>query len=136
MTNSKQRVFVVDDEPVIAMTLAQILYLEGYDVIAFTDPKQALEAFRHTCADLLVSDVMMPGLTGVDLAIHVKTLCPSCQVLLISGNATTIDLLSSARERGHDFLLLAKPIAPPQLIEAIRSSFQRVALPAKSSRRS
>ena len=58
----KQRVFVVDDEPVIAMTMVAILRLHGYEATSFTDPLRALEAFQDDCADLLLSDVMMQAL--------------------------------------------------------------------------
>ena len=127
MTAIKQRKFVIDDEAVIATTLTKILCLQGYEARSFTDPFKALEAFQHECADLLLSDVIMPGLTGVDLAMLVKSACPSCRVVLISGNAATSDLLSSAREQGHNFQLLAKPVSPPHLIETIRRSLQHVA---------
>ena len=127
MARMKQLVFVVDDEPVIAMTLVAILCLHGYEAKSFTDPLKALEAFQNDCADLLLSDVMMPGITGVDLAMRVKSVCPKCRVLLISGNAETNDLLSSARLHGHDFQLLAKPLLPPRLIETIQQSFRTAA---------
>ena len=127
MSQTKQRVFVVDDEPVIAMTMVAILCLHEYAARSFTDPLKALETFRHECADVLLSDVMMPGLTGVDLAMQVRSLCPECRVLLISGNAATCDLLSSARLNGHDFQLLAKPVFPLRVIETIQQSFHPAA---------
>jgi DNA-binding NtrC family response regulator len=127
MTDTRQRVFVVDDEPVIAITLASILCLKGYNARSFVDPRQALEAFHDECPDLLISDVMMPELTGVDLAIQVKAICPGCRVLLISGQAATDDLLGPAREHGHDFQLLAKPVTPPRLLEIVQQSFQPTA---------
>jgi CheY-like chemotaxis protein len=63
----------------------------------------------------------MPELTGVELAIRIREHCPDCQVLLFSGQAATVDLLAKAREDGHDFVLLSKPIHPGDLLSAIRS---------------
>jgi CheY-like chemotaxis protein len=62
----------------------------------------------------------MPGMNGVDLAIHLKSICPKCKVLLFSGQAATNDLMDSASRAGHDFELLAKPIHPTDLLAAIR----------------
>jgi CheY-like chemotaxis protein len=96
-------VFVVDDEPVIASTLAAILKLNGYSATPFTSPLQALAAARSKTPDLLISDVAMPEISGVDLAIRIKAKCPKCKILLISGHASTQDLLEYARLQGHDF---------------------------------
>jgi CheY-like chemotaxis protein len=127
MTTLGRRVFVVDDEWIIATTLTAILNLKGFSAESFTDPESALEAFSRECPDLLISDVMMPGLTGVDLAIEVKALCPKCHILLISGNAATANVLSPALVAGHHFEVLAKPIPPLHLIEVIQHAFQAMA---------
>ena len=119
-TQSIPYVIVVDDDKVIAETLAVILDRSGYSAAAFTDPLEALEAARNQPPDLLISDVMMPQLSGVDLAIRLKALCPGCRVLLFSGQAATTDLLMYARAQGHEFDLLAKPVHPSDLLRKIR----------------
>ncbi len=113
-------VFVVDDEPAIAFTLAAILKLNGYDARGFKNPLEALEEITIIRPDLLISDVVMPQLSGIDLAIRVKEQCPACKVLLFSGQAQTADLLEVARIQGHDFELLAKPIHPADLLARIK----------------
>jgi CheY-like chemotaxis protein len=114
------RIFVVDDEHVIASTLATILQQSGFSATSFTNPLEALERARTDAPDLLISDVMMPQLSGIDLAIQMKKECPGCQVLLFSGQAGTADLLQSARKQGHDFHLLSKPVHPTDLLQGIR----------------
>jgi DNA-binding NtrC family response regulator len=112
-------IFVVDDEKVISETLAAILRLSGFAATSFTNPFEALNA-RSGSPDLLLSDVVMPGLSGVDLAIQFKEKYPNCKVLLFSGQAATNDLLQAARERGHDFHLLTKPVHPVDLLQRIK----------------
>jgi CheY-like chemotaxis protein len=122
MGNQKlTRIYVVDDERVIAETLAKILDGNGFSATSFIDPLQALSAAKITPPDLVISDVIMPQLSGVELAIQIREHCPSCKILLFSGNAATVDLLADARKRGHDFHLLKKPIHPNELLRQIRN---------------
>ena len=113
-------VFIVDDEQIIAETLTLILQRNGFTARFFTDPLEALAAARSETPDLILSDVMMPELSGVDLAIAIERDCPDCKIMLFSGHAETVDLLSKARERGYDFNLLAKPLHPAELLRRIR----------------
>ncbi len=113
------RIYVVDDEPMIAFTLAAILKQSGFATRAFTSPLKALEAARSEPPDLLISDVAMPELSGVDLAILFRERHPLCRVLLFSGQASTSDLLVHARRRGYEFTLLTKPMHPTLLLATI-----------------
>lgn len=112
-------VLVVDDEHIIADTLAAILCNSGYAATPAYDGESALELIESLNPDLLITDVKMPGMNGVDLAITVTNSRPSCKVLLFSGQASTADLLSSARERGYSFSLLTKPVHPTDLLAHI-----------------
>ena len=89
--------------------------------IPFTNPLEALEAAGTGAPHLLLSDVMMPQLSGIELALPVREKCPKCKILLFSGQAATADLLSEARDREEDFVMLAKPVHPTDLLEAIRN---------------
>jgi DNA-binding response OmpR family regulator len=115
-SNPISRIFVVDDERVIAATLATILHMNGFSARFFTQPLEALAAVRLDVPDLLISDVSMPGLSGVDLAIQMRAQCPECKILLFSGQAATFDLLEDARKQGYDFDLLVKPVHPTELL--------------------
>jgi len=113
-------IFVVDDEKAIAETLVIILGKSGFGATSFTNPLEALEKAPAKSPSLLLSDVFMPQLSGVDLAVQIQEKCPNCKVLLFSGQAETNDLLSAARKQGHNFPLVAKPIHPADLILRIR----------------
>jgi DNA-binding response OmpR family regulator len=118
-SNPIPRIFVVDDEHVIASTLAAILQRNGFSAKFFTCPLEALKAARLQAPDLLISDVVMPGISGVDLAIQMRAQYPACKILLFSGQATTMDLLEDARSQGHDFQLLQKPVHPSVMLSRI-----------------
>jgi CheY-like chemotaxis protein len=113
---SSARGFVVDDEHVIASTLAAILKLDGYSATFFSSPVEALAAARLKDPDLLISDVAMSGISGVDLAIQMRAQYPTCRILLFSGQAATMDSLEHARAQGHDFELLLKPVPPTEFL--------------------
>ena len=115
-SNPVPRIFVVDDEPVIASTLAAILQMNGFSAKFFTCPLDALAAARLKAPDLLISDVAMPGISGIELAIQMRALFPTCKVLLFSGQAATLDLLQDAHAQGHDFDLLQKPVPPTEFL--------------------
>jgi DNA-binding response OmpR family regulator len=115
------RVFVVDDEAVIATTLAVILRQQGFEATSFDLPLEALQAAHDNAPDLLISDVVMPVMSGIELAVQVREHCPDCKVLLFSGQAATANLLEKARAAGHDFELLSKPVHPSDLLAKIRA---------------
>ena len=110
---------VVDDECVIADTLAAILDQRGYDALQAYSGTEGVAMARGFRPDLIISDVMMPDMNGIEAAILIRSFLPNCKILLFSGHAgqaATVDLLASARERGHEFELLAKPILPVELL--------------------
>jgi DNA-binding response OmpR family regulator len=119
------RVFVVDDEHVIAATLATILHMNGFSARFFTNPVEALAAARLDAPDLLVSDVSMPGLSGVDLAIQIKAQYPECKILLFSRQAATLDLLKDARAHGHNFQMLQNPVHPSVMLARVGEQSRR-----------
>jgi len=110
-------VCVVDDEAMITKSLSLILGREGFDVVSFTNPLEAIEHMQTNPPDLLISDIMMPQLSGVDLAIETAKSLPDCRILLFT--ASTEDLLSRARADGYDFRLLRKPVHPQDLLREI-----------------
>ena len=118
-TAPSPRIFIVDDEEVISATLGAILRRSGFEVTAFTNPLECLAAAFQGQPELLVSDVMMPGISGIELAIQVQQACPNCQIVLISGVGGTVHPMVKEMG-GHPYQLLAKPLEPVLLIHEIR----------------
>ena len=124
MTNTRNphRIFVVDDELVIASSLARILRHEGFDdVFYFTNPQKAIKAVNAKPPALLITDVVMLPLTGLELAMKMQEICPECEIILFSGSPSTSQLLEIANDEGYNFEVLAKPIHPSELMVKVRS---------------
>ncbi len=116
----KRRVLVVDDEQVIADTLAKILDLNGYEASAVYTGTAAVESAKSLQPDLIISDVIMPDMDGIQAAIRIRSFLPNCKILLFSGQAATADLLENARAQGHEFEILGKPVHPSDLLAKLR----------------
>jgi CheY-like chemotaxis protein len=98
ITSSRSRVIlVVDDEIVIAQSLAVILNRAGFEAHAFFNGLQAVEALDHLKPDLLITDVDMPGMTGIEVAIITRAKLPTCKILLFSGQTATFKLSPSRK---------------------------------------
>jgi DNA-binding response OmpR family regulator len=112
-------VLVVDDESVIADTLTEILSRSGYAAMTAYDADEAMEIALQTPPEMLITDVILPGMNGIELAIKIRHIFPDCKILLFSGQAATVDLLASANGAGHHFNLLSKPIHPKDLLARV-----------------
>lgn len=117
--SQSQTVFVVDDDLGTALNIAAILTASGFQVTTFTDAEKAVQAAEPGCPGILISDVVMPQMNGVELAIKFKAACPKCKILLFSGNASANSLMKVATEQGHSFTLMGKSILPTDLVAAI-----------------
>jgi len=121
--DAKIRIIVIDDEALIAETVVEILKQEGFEATAVSTGLSAIELAKNWSPDIVLSDVIMPGLNGIETGIRIREIAPACRVILFSGQAATVDLLEDARHDGHRFDILAKPIKPERLVSIIRSAF-------------
>jgi CheY-like chemotaxis protein len=112
-------VLVVDDEVVIADTLTTILARHGIAAMCAYEGQGALEIAHVIPPDLLLTDVVMPGMSGIDLAAAVMRSIPDCSIMLFSGQAATRDLLAEAGDPWRDFEVLLKPIHPANLVAMV-----------------
>jgi CheY-like chemotaxis protein len=117
----KPGILVVDDERVLADTTAAVLRGAGYDAKTAYDGYDALEIIKTFHPDFVLTDIMMPAMNGLELAITIRKTYPRTRVVLFSGQAGIADMLEESRTRGYEFPLLAKPIHPSHLIEKLRS---------------
>jgi CheY-like chemotaxis protein len=115
-------VLVVDDEHVIADTITEILKHAGYSAVAAYDGEGAIEAALLTPPRLVISDVMLPGMNGVDLGIAIRRMFPDCKVILSSGRAASSDLITAALSAGNHFVFLQKPVHPSVLLKHVEES--------------
>lgn len=114
-------VLVVDDERSIADTLAQILTLSGFQTVACYSGFDAIERAKNQVFDVLLTDVVMPGMNGIETSREVSKILPHCTVILTSGNQATAQLLEGAKAFGEKFEIFAKPVHPLVIIERLRA---------------
>jgi DNA-binding response OmpR family regulator len=123
------RILVIDDEKTVADTLVLILKRHGYDarcaydsesayaiLNASLDPDAPTPLFVPDCA---ICDVILPGVNGIDICSAISARFPACHIFLSSGQTETNVLVEDARERGLNWELLAKPLAPEDLLEKL-----------------
>jgi CheY-like chemotaxis protein len=118
--SSLPRILVVDDERRIVETLSEILVIAGFHVASAYDGWKALEVARRFQPDYLLSDVLMPHMNGVDLAIEIRRICPFAKILLFSGQAGISEIVADGQRKGFEFEIIAKPIHPLKLIERLK----------------
>jgi CheY-like chemotaxis protein len=117
---ARPRVLVADDERVIADTLVAILNLSGFEAQGVYSGEQAVEVAPEFKPEILISDVIMDRLSGIDAAIQIRELFPGIKIVLFSGHAATSDLLDQAHACGLEFEILAKPVHPEDLLARLR----------------
>lgn len=115
-----RRILIADDERTIADTLATIVGLHGYEARTAYDGRQAVEAARLWRPEILLTDVLMPGMDGIEAAIAICRILPGCRVVLLSGVASIGDLTGDLKRQGYAFEILRKPIPPEELLAWLR----------------
>jgi CheY-like chemotaxis protein len=120
-TVAKPKILVADDERVIADSLAMILNLSGFEARAVYSGESAIEQATKFHPEMLISDVIMTGMSGIEAAIQLRALFPQIKILLFSGQAATADLLEKARAQGYEFDILSKPVHPQDLLARLRA---------------
>ncbi len=113
-------IFVVDDEQVIGHTLGLILRQAGYGVNVFESANAAIKSL-HAAPRLVISDQVMPGLTGCELAAVLNDAIPATKVLLFSSSLSHTDVeWQAVKAKSSEARLLAKPLYPLRLLSCVR----------------
>ena len=117
---ARPKILVVDDERLLADTTAAILRHAGFETRIAYDGFVALEVAGSFRPDYILTDIMMPEMNGVELAIAITKMYPVTKILLFSGQAGISEILEQSKAKGFEFPLLAKPVYPAKLIEGLR----------------
>jgi DNA-binding response OmpR family regulator len=123
---AKPKVLIADDEKLIADTLALILNQGGFDARAVYSCTNALEVAPSFQPDMLISDVLMADLNGVDAAIQMRGLLPDIHVFLLSGQTATADMIARSKAGDMGFEVLVKPVHPQELLRRLQTAAVQV----------
>jgi CheY-like chemotaxis protein len=116
-------VLVVDDDPMIAFTQAAILSQSGLAALTAENGQEALEIAGIIPPDVLLTDLLMPGMGGLELSLAVRRIAPDCKFILCTGLAMTAQLREEVRRAGPEFAILTKPVHP---LELLACTFERL----------
>jgi DNA-binding response OmpR family regulator len=119
----KSNILIVDDEPVARQSLTDILKLEGYSVISLPNGQAAVEHVRTHPVDLMIVDMRMPGMSGLEVVQVVNQVSPETEVILLTAYGSTDTAIQALRLRIHDYLL--KPASPAQVIQSVKKGLAR-----------
>ncbi len=120
---AKANILVVDDEPVERQTLTEILRLEGYHVAAVANGEAAVDYVRLNPVDLILLDLRMPGMSGLDVIKVVKRTLPEIEIILLTAHGSIESATEALRSQVQDYLL--KPAAPAQILESVGRGLAR-----------
>ena len=115
-------ILVVDDEPVARQSVSDILRLEGYNVVSVPNGELAVEHVRSYTTDLILLDLKMPGMNGLDVVHIVNQISPDTIIILLTAYGSMESAVEALRNRVHDYLL--KPASPSQIIESVKKGLQ------------
>ncbi|WP_320007166.1 response regulator [Maridesulfovibrio sp.] len=124
MNTSKTSILILDDEPIVSKRLHPALEKKGYEVESFIDSSKALERIHERNFDIVVTDLKMDGVDGMQFMTEVKQLYPDTEVIIITGFATMETAKESIRKGIFDFL--AKPFKLGEIQEVIRQAEEKI----------
>lgn len=119
----KSNILVVDDEPVARQSLTDILKLEGHNVASAPNGQAAVEHVRTHPIDLMIVDLRMPGMDGLEVVQVVNQISPETEVILLTAFGSTETAIQALRLRIHDYLL--KPASPAQILASVKKGLTR-----------
>ncbi|MGZ4787861.1 MAG: response regulator [Terriglobales bacterium] len=119
MSQPPKRILIVEDEAVVLHTLQLILQQHSYEVRGARDGHEAFAIAPAFRPDILLCDINLPDVDGIQIAIRIKHEIPYCRVVLLSGEITSAELLEEAKAKGHYFEVLAKPTDPQLLLRVL-----------------
>jgi len=126
MSTRQDHVLVVDDSVSTLKVIERNLDAQGYTVVTATDVASAIELLENTVFDLVVTDLRMPKVGGLDLIRHVRSNFPDCGIIMITGFASIGSAVTAMQAGAEDYL--PKPFTDEELLTAVRGALQKVHL--------
>src|SRR5512141_1803163 len=127
MEGMRARVLVVDDDPALAEMLTIVLRGEGFDTAVVRDGAKALDAFREVHPDLVLLDLMLPGLSGLDVCKEIRAES-GIPIIMLTAKTDTVDVVLGLESGADDYVM--KPFKPKELVARIRARLRRTEEPA------
>jgi len=121
--NNKGDILIVDDEAIEQQSLVDILTLEGYHVSAVDSGPAAIDFLRHNPVDVMVLDLRMPGMNGLEVVKAVGGMCPDLVIILLTAYGSMESAVEALRWRVHDYLL--KPASPEHIVESVQRGMRQ-----------
>jgi two-component system, NtrC family, response regulator AtoC len=123
---------VVDDEPMALKQMSRILTRNGYAVEAFSNPAEALQRMRETPFDIVLTDIRMPRMSGLQLMEQIKTCQPETEVILVTGYASINDAVAAIKHGAFDYI--EKPLTPEKILSVLKRAAEKLALMLENKR--
>ncbi len=120
------KILIVDDDPGVARSLELIFLSRAYTVRVAYSAEEAIETIATWQPDVAILDVMLPHINGIELGAAVRANYPNCGVVLVSGHPGTDALLQTAREQGHSFEILPKPLHPTHILDIVAAMLPKM----------
>ena len=117
-------VLVVNKEPAIAHDVREVLNRNGYAAIVAFDAQEALETALLIPPELLIAEIALPGMSGIEVAVALRAEIPDCKVLLLSPQDVSADPIALAKSAEHKFAFVSKPIQPVDLLTQISATLK------------
>jgi DNA-binding NtrC family response regulator len=115
-----KKIMIIDNEAGLCHMMEAVLMDDGHAVRSFTDPLEAVDAFRPASWDLVISDIKMPGIDGLEVLRRIKGIDPKIPVVMITAFATVEMSIQALRHGAYD--MLTKPFEPDELLFRVRNA--------------
>ncbi|HIJ89971.1 MAG: response regulator [Desulfobulbaceae bacterium] len=122
MSETNTRLLVVDDEPIVGKRLKQVFGKIGFEIETYTDSSAALAAMAAKSFDIVITDLKMEGIDGIEVLKRVRVMNPETRVIIITGYASA-DTAELAEQQGV-FAFLAKPFRLDELKQVIQRAIE------------